>query len=91
MEYDRFLKKLDNGELKRIMEPMRKLSELRIVDDSLVRLDSMTVATDTKQNNPKFFATDKLKPENHPKADLGCALGVHSTSNQHNEKRHEFY
>lgn len=90
--YDRFLKKLDNGELKEIMaQQVRKLYELGIVDASFIGLDSTPVAANTKQNNPKSFAKDKFKPENHPKADPDCALGVHSASNQHNERRYEFY
>lgn len=90
--YDRFLKKLDNGELKEIMaQQVKKLCELGIVDASFIGLDSTPVAANTKQNNPKSFAKDKFKPENHPKADPDCALGVHSASNQHNERRYEFY
>ena len=45
----------------------------------------------TKQNNPKSFAKSKFSKENHPKSDPDCALGVHSASNQHNERRYEFY
>lgn len=90
--YDRFLKKLDNGDLKEIMaQQVGKLYELGIVDASFIGLDSTPVAANTKQNNPKSFAKDKFKPENHPKADPDCALGVHSASNQHNERRYEFY
>ena len=90
--YERFLKKLDNGELKRIMaQQVKKLYELGIVDASFIGLDSTPVAANTKQNNPKSFAKDKFKPENHPTADPDCALGVHSASNQHNERRFEFY
>lgn len=90
--YDRFLRKLDNGELKKIMaQQVRKLYELGIVDASFIGLDSTPVSANTKQNNPKSFASDKFKPENHPKADPDCALGVHSASNQHNERRYEFY
>lgn len=90
--YDRFLKKLDNGELKKIMaQQVRKLYDLGIVDASFIGLDSTPVAANTKQNNPKSFAADKFKPENQPKADPDCALGVHSASNQHNERRYEFY
>ncbi len=90
--YGRFLKKLDNGELKEIMaRQVKKLYELGIVDASFIGLDSTPVAANTKQNNPKSFATDKFKPENHPKADPDCALGVHSASNQHDERRYEFY
>ena len=33
----------------------------------------------------------KFSKENHPKSDPDCALGVHSASNQHNERRYEFY
>ncbi len=51
-----------------------------IVDASLIGLDSIPVAA----------AKDKFKPENHPKADTDYALCVHSTSNQHNERRYEF-
>lgn len=90
--YDRFLKKLDNGELKEIMaRQVKKLYDLGIVDASFIGLDSTPVAANTKQNNPKSFAKDKFKPENHPKAGPDCALGVHSASNQHDERRYAFY
>lgn len=90
--YNRFLKKLDNGELKKIMaQQVKKLYGLGIVDASFIGLDSTPVAANTKQNNPKSFAKDKFKPENHPKADPDCALGVHSASNQYDERRYEFY
>ena len=90
--YDRFLKQLDNGELKNIMaQQVKKLYELGIVDASFIGLDSTPIAANTKQNNPKSFASDKFKPENQPKADRDCALGVHSASNQHDERRYEFY
>lgn len=90
--YDRFLKKLGNGELKKIMaQQVKKLYDLGIVDASFIGLDSTPLAANTKQNNPKSFAAGKFKPENQPKADPDCALGVHSASNQHNERRYEFY
>ena len=90
--YDHFLKKLDNGELKSIMaQQVKKLYELGIVDASFIGLDSTAIAANTKQNNPKCFASDKFKLENHPKADRDCALGVHSASSQHDERRYEFY
>ena len=31
------------------------------------------------------------RKENHPSCDPDCALGVHTASNQHNEKNYEFY
>ena len=84
-----------------IMEPLpsywtydrflRQLYELGVVDASFVGLDSTPVMANTKQNNPKSFAKSKFSKENHPKSDPDCALGVHSASNQHNERRYEFY
>ena len=70
---------------------VRQLYELGIVDASFVGLDSTPVMANTKQNNPKSFTKSKFSKENHPKSDPDCALGVHSASNQHNERRYEFY
>ena len=90
--YDRCLRQLNNGALKSIMADLvRKLYELGVVDASFVGLDSTPVMANTKQNNPKSFAKNKFSKENHPKSDPDCALGVHSASNQHNERRYEFY
>ena len=90
--YDRCLRQLNNGELKAIMAGLvRQLYELGVVDASFVGLDSTPVMANTKQNNPKSFAKSKFSKENHPKSDPDCALGVHSASNQHNERRYEFY
>ena len=90
--YDRFLKKMDNAALKEIMAAqVKKLYEMGIVDASFIGLDSTPVMANTKQNNPKSFAKSKFSKENHPKSDPDCALGVHSASNQHNERRYEFY
>ena len=90
--YDRCLRQLNNGALKSIMANLVwKLYELGVVDASFVGLDSTPVMANTKQNNPKSFAKSKFSKENHPKSDPDCALGVHSASNQHNERRYEFY
>ena len=90
--YDRFLRQLDNTGLKSVMADLvRQLYELGIVDTSFIGLDSTPVMANTKQNNPKSFAKNKFSKENHPKSDPDCALGVHSASNQHNERRYEFY
>ena len=90
--YDRCLKKMDNAALKEIMAAqVKKLYEMGIVDASFIGLDSTPVMANTKQNNPKSFAKNKFSKENHPKSDPDCALGVHSASNQHNERRYEFY
>ena len=42
-------------------------------------------------NNPKSFLSNKFKPDNQLKADTDCKLGVHTASNQTNEKKYEFY
>ena len=90
--YDRFLKKMDNAALKEIMAAqVKKLYEMGIVDASFIGLDSSPVMANTRQNNLKSFTKSKFSKENHPKSDPDCALGVHSASNQHNERRYEFY
>ena len=90
--YDRCLRQLDNTELKSVMADLvRQLYELGIVDASFIGLDSTPIMANTKQNNPKSFAKSKFSKENHPKSDPDCALGVYSASDQHNERRYEFY
>ena len=66
---------------------VKKLYEMGIVDASFIGLDSTPVMANAKPNNPKSFAESKFSKENHPKSDPDCALGVHSASNQHNERR----
>ena len=41
-------------------------------------------------NNHKSFLSNKFKPDNQPKADTDCKLGVHTASNQTNEKKYEY-
>lgn len=90
--FGRFLRRLKNGDLKHIMAAkVRKLYELGVLDASFIRLDSTPIAASTAQNNPKAFGKSKFDPENHPRNDPDCALGVHTASNQHNEKNYEFY
>lgn len=90
--FDRFLHKLDNGILKDIMQKqVVRLAELGIIDASFIGQDSTPVNANTSHNNPKSFKRGKFKKENHPKSDKDCGLGVHSASNQHNEKNYEFY
>lgn len=62
-----------------------------IVDASFIAIDSTPIAANTTQNNPKAFSKNKFDPQNHPKNDLDCKLGVHTASNQHNEKNYEFF
>ena len=66
--YDRFLRQLNNGELKTIMAGLvRQLYELGVVDASFIGLDSTPVMANTRQNNPKSFAADKFDLKNHVK------------------------
>ena len=64
---------------------------LGIIDTSFIALDSTPVAANTCQNNPKSFSKNKFSKDNHPKSDKDCKLGVHTASNQHNERNYEFY
>ena len=72
-------------------QQVKKLYELGILDASFIGLDSTPVAASTAQNNPKSFLKNKFSKDNHPKNDPDCALGVHTASNQHNEKNFEYY
>ncbi|MCR2019135.1 transposase [Blautia pseudococcoides] len=67
------------------------LAEKGIVDTSFIGLDSAPISANTSQNNPKSFVSNKFKPDNQPKAEADCKLGVHTASNQTNEKKYEFY
>lgn len=90
--FNRFLKQLDNDVLSSIMKSqVLYLSKQGIVDTSFIGLDSTLIAANTSQNNPKSFLSNKFKPDNQPKADTDCKLGVHTASNQTNEKKYEFY
>ena len=85
--FDRFLKNFDNKVLSEIMKTqVLFLSKEGIVDTSFIGLDSTHVSANTSQNNPKSFLSNKFKPGNQPRADSDCKLGVHTASNQTNEK-----
>ncbi len=62
-----------------------------MVDASFIAIDSTPISANTNQSNSKSFAKDKFDPENHPKNDPDCKLGVHTVSNQHNEKKYKFF
>ena len=90
--FDRFIRKLNHRALQDIMgQQVKKLYALGILDASFIGLDSTPVAASTAQNNPKSFLKNKFSKDNHPKNDPDCALGVHTASNQHNEKNFEYY
>jgi len=90
--FDRFILNMDNNFFKSVMKKqVLKLAELGIIDTSFIGLDSTPVAANTSHNNPKSFKKDRFEKENQPRADKDCGLGVHTASNQHNEKKYEFY
>lgn len=90
--YDRFIRNIGNELLQEIMHSqVLKLAELGIIDTSFIALDSTPVSANTKHNNPKSFVSNKFSKDNPPASDKDCALGVHTASNQHNEKNFEFY
>lgn len=67
------------------------LADRGIIDTSFIGLDSTPIIANTSQNNPKSFLSNKFNPNNQPKADSDCKLGVHSASNQANKKKYRFY
>jgi IS5 family transposase len=89
---NRFIRQIDNELLKKLMQiQVLKLSELGIIDTSFIALDSTPLSANTSQNNPKSFKKNKFSKDNQPKSDKDCGLGVHTASNQHNERKYEYY
>lgn len=87
-----FLKTFDHAVLSSVMKSLvLSLVEKGIIDSSFIGLDSTPVAANTSHNNPKSFLPNKFKPDHPPKADTDCKLGVHTASNQANEKKYQFY
>lgn len=90
--FDRFLIHFDHSILSDIMKAqVLSLAEKGIIDTSFIGLDSTPIKANTLQNNPKSFLRNKFNPDNPPKADMDCKLGVQTASNQTNEKKYEFY
>lgn len=90
--FDSFIRTSANDLLKEIMTDLvLKLADLGIIDTSFIALDSTPIAANTSQNNPKSFSKNKFSKKNHPKSDMDCALGVHTASNQINERKFEYY
>ena len=79
--FERFIKNLDNNILKKLMQSqVLKSAKMGIIDTSFIALDSTPISANTSQNNPKSFKKNK-----------NCRLGVHTASNQYNERNFEFY
>ena len=73
------------------MTQVQKLAELGLIEPSFIDIDSTPIMANTSQNNPKSFRKNKFAKENQPKSDPDCALGVHTATNQINERNYEFY
>lgn len=90
--FDRFLKNFSNTLLTNIMRSqVLNLFEKGVLDTSYIGLDSTPISANTAQNNPKSFLKNKFKKDNQPASDKDCKLGVHSASNQLNERKFEFF
>lgn len=90
--FDRFIRTIDNELLKKLMQSqVLELAKQGIIDTSFISLDSTPIAANTSQNNPKSFAKNKFSKDNQPKSDKDCTLGVHTASNQINERKFEYY
>nr|WP_202069377.1 hypothetical protein [Enterococcus sp. BWB1-3] len=90
--FDRFLKNLDHTILSNLMKTqVLILAEKGIVDTSFIGLDSTPISANTTLNNPKSFSRDKFKKGTIPANDSDCKIGVHSASNQINERKFNFY
>jgi hypothetical protein len=61
---------------------------IRSVDNQILKdVMQLQVMTNTRLNNPKSFGNLESKP----KSDKDCRLGVRVASNQHNDRKYEFY
>ncbi|KDR95832.1 transposase [Peptoclostridium litorale] len=90
--FQRFIRNIDNNQIKNLMKKqVLSLNKLGFIENSFISLDATPVFANTKHNNPKSFSKNKFKKDNLPKSDRDCALGVHTASNSHNEKKYEFY
>jgi hypothetical protein len=51
----------------------------------------MPIFANTKLNNPKSFSKNRFSKSKPPAADPNCRLGIHSASNDSNNKGYEFF
>ena len=91
-KFTRFIREFDNNLLQTVMQSqVLKAADLSLVDTSFIALDATPVKANVSNNNPKSFRKNKFSKDMQPKADKDCRLGVQTASNQHNEKKYEFY
>lgn len=91
-KFTRFIREFDNDILQTVMQSqVLKASDLSLIDSSFIALDATPVKANVSNNNLKSFKKDKFSKKFPPKADKDCRLGVQTASNQHDEKKFEFY
>lgn len=91
-KFTRFIREFDNDTLQIVMQSqVLKAVDLLLIDTSFIALDATPVKANVSNNNPKSFRKNKFSKDKQPKADKDCRLGVQTASNQHNEKKYEFY
>lgn len=90
--FERALKKFDHQILTQLMQSqVLALVNKGIIDTSFIGLDSTPISANTTLNNPKSFSRNKFKKGITPANDSDCKIGVHSASNQINERTYNFY
>ena len=91
-KFERFIKNINHDILSTIMQSqVLKAYDLNLIDTSFIGLDSTPIHANTSHNNPKSFKKNKFKKSNHPSSDKDCGLGVHTASNQYNNKNFDYY
>ena len=91
-KFTRFIREFDNDILQTVMQSqVLKAAGLSLIDSSFIALDATPVKANVSNNNPKSFKKNKFSRASPPKADKACRLGVQTASNQHDEKKYEFY
>lgn len=90
--FDRFINNIDNNLISNLSKSIvLELFNKGILDASFISLDSTPIKANTSLNNPKSFKKNKFSKDNQPCSDKDCALGVHTATNQINERNYNFY
>lgn len=90
--FDRFINNFDNDFISTLSKSIvLELFKMGILDSSFISLDSTPIKANTSLNNPKSFKKNKFAKTNQPSSDKDCALGVHTATNQINERNYNFY
>jgi transposase len=89
--YD-FLRDVPQSELENVLTANTlAMLDLKLVDLKNLITDSTPIFANTKLNNPKYFTKNKFSKTNNPVASPNCRLGIHSASNDSNNKNYKFF